>query len=138
MTSFYYVSDLPFVQIENENGKIMLFERKSNNYFERVPVLGVFGFNEYQAGKTIEKSKVAKNNFNTDFNNSRIVPSNTTKYINETSLNDILNNIKEDYNGPYSSLVDMLLPIVNIDNVTIETKVPSKILIIEVPMKFND
>ena len=123
ITSFYYVSDLPFVQIENENGKIMLFERKSNNYFERVPVLGVFGFNEYQAGKTIEKSKVAKNNFNTDFNNSRIVPSNTTKYINETSLNDILNNIKEDYNGPYSSLVDMLLPMVNIDNVTIETKI---------------
>ena len=64
MTSFYYEFDGDYLVLKDNNGNNRLYERKEENYFEQIPTLGAFGFNEYQTGRNVNKSSVEKFLFN--------------------------------------------------------------------------
>lgn len=117
MTTFSMADyDKPFIVIKDNTGASQLFERydsveldsakiDSISYYKRIPVLGVFGFNEYQTNKNVGHSKVSKNNFN-EWRNPKINAQKTKDYLNNTNLDEIVEMFRDDYNSPYSALIN--------------------------------
>lgn len=123
MTSFYYEFDGDYLVLKDNNGNNRLYERKEENYFEQIPTLGAFGFNEYQTGRNVNKSSVEKNNPKT-FTNAKIVPGVIKDIINNETLQTILSSMQSGNNNPYKGLLDLILPLVDVSNTKIEV-VPS-------------
>ena len=119
MTSFYYEFDGDYLVLKDNNGNNRLYERKEDNYFEQIPTLGAFGFNEYQTGRNVNKSSVEKNNPK-QFTNAKIVPGVIKDVINNETLQTILLSMQSGNNNPYKGLLDLILPLVDISNTKIE------------------
>lgn len=110
-----------FISLKDVNNKILLFEKKTEQgYYEQIPTLGSFGFNEYQVGKNIKKSKVEKNNPDTSWKLSLMNHENLKDMINKEDLQSILESMIAEKNGPFSAVIEMFLPMVDISNTRIE------------------
>ena len=109
-----------FMSLKDKAGKILLFEKKTEEgYYEQIPTLGVFGFNEYQVGRDVEKSKVEKNNPKTEWRNSSIIPNSAVVGLTEQTVTEIIDQIRTDKNGPYAAVLDMIAPLVDYSSVEI-------------------
>lgn len=108
-----------FLSLKDKNGNTRLYELKQENYYEQITTLGTFGFNEYQSGKTIEKSLVQKNNVK-KYINTQILLGETTSMINNIDLDNVVKNLFEDKKNPYRPLLDMILPLVDLSNVQVQ------------------
>lgn len=133
MTTFSMADyDKPFIVIKDNTGASQLFERydsveldstkiDSISYYKRIPVLGVFGFNEYQTNKNIGYSKVDKNNFK-EWRNPKINAQKTKDYLNNTNLDKIVEMFRDDYNSPYSALINTFKEFIpDLSNVQVRT-----------------
>ena len=109
-----------FMSLKDKTGNILLFEKKTEEgYYEQIPTLGVFGFNEYQVGRDVEKSKVEKNNPKTEWRNGSIIPNNAVVGLTEQTVEEIIEQLRSNKNGPYSAVMDMITPLVDYSNVEI-------------------
>lgn len=120
MTSFSMSDyDKPFIVVKDKDGSSQLFEKYDNiqvssatvsevSFYRRIPKLGVFGFNEYQTNRNINVSKIGNNNFNRDWINGEINVQRMVEYLNTADLNQIVEDMMNDYNGPYTALLSTL------------------------------
>jgi len=108
-----------FISLRDKNGNVKLYELKEENYYEQITTLGTFGFNEYQAGRVINRSLVDKNNVK-KFLVTKIVPTETAEFINANDIMTVIEETFKDKNHPYKALLDMFLPLVDISKVEIE------------------
>lgn len=59
---FYFESNNDFLTIEDENGRLLLYEQVADNFYRQIPTLGVFGLKEYNIRQEQKQSSIAKNN----------------------------------------------------------------------------
>lgn len=126
--SFRLEEDIqPFVTLEDTKGKLYLFERKTEGFYQRIPMLGVVGFNEYKAGLDIKESRVKKNNYEERGLNPLSIEQ-VKNQFGMGQLKDLLHDIAVDENSQYSAVVQLFRPLVNLDGVeiTVDSSIDGK------------
>ncbi len=108
-----------FLNIKDGNNVTRLYELKEENYYEQIPTLGTFGFNEYDAGRVINKSSVSKNNVK-QFINSPIIPTDVKQLLTESNVSEIISSLYKDKNNPYRPLLEMIRPFIDVENIQVK------------------
>ena len=118
VNNFYSNDTRDYVVLKDRNNKTLLYERKTNDgYYEQIPVLGTFGFNEYQVGKIVNTSKVKKNNFEKWKNTALEI--NKTKNLLNTDINTVIKSITDDKQSPFSAVLELFTGLIDLSNVKI-------------------
>lgn len=112
----YMFSD-KYLVLKDIKGEKRLYEKqktvtvagdKDLNVYKRITVLGTNGFNEYNVGRKVDKSKVNNNNFNQNIENKNIIDGKAKALqLNTSSLKVLLDNIMSDKNNKYYSLMSV-------------------------------
>lgn len=107
-----------FMHITDSNGITRLYELTAENFYERIPTLGTFGMNEYQAGRVVNKSSIAKNNVK-KFDNIALPPSEMGAILTQEDAAQVLNSVYAEVENPYRPLIEMFAQVTEFSKVKV-------------------
>lgn len=106
-----------FIVLQSANGTPLLYEKVAEKFsptgeatstYQRIPVLGTFGFKEYNTSRKVSHSKVQANNVAQNWLTVPVDLEITRKYINDRSLQEIVDDLFVNVEGPYTPLLELL------------------------------
>ena len=112
-----------FITLQDTNNKLRLFEHIANGYYEQIPTLGTFGFNEYEVATHRVKSLIPENNpkpytgkisIGTGVTRSMVESPNTVQL---KTLDNIINTIVRDKQHPLRDILLAIRPHINVNNI---------------------